>query len=90
MLSKLTIDLDEDNQPIIRVKYRKSEDVRDTMVKRFIETLGYQSMYARIIFETPSHTIYDEDKDLKIRPIPSDKLTDTILQIQSITKDQIL
>ena len=38
MLSKITIDVDEDNSPIIKVQYAESEDVRDKLVKRFLES----------------------------------------------------
>lgn len=48
MKSKLTIDLDFDNQPVIRIDYVPSEDVRDKMVKRFLESFGSSSVWARL------------------------------------------
>lgn len=47
MKSKITIDLDEDNQPIILIDYVHSEDVRDKMVKKFMESFGNDSCYAK-------------------------------------------
>lgn len=46
MKSKLTIDLDEDNQPIIKIEYQQSDDVRDKMVKIFLETYESRSRWA--------------------------------------------
>lgn len=40
MKSKITIDLDENNTPVVLIKYESSEDVRDKMVKRFLEKIG--------------------------------------------------
>jgi len=51
MKSKLTIDLDENNQPIIHIYYEETEDVRDKMVKRFLETFGGDSSWAEFTFE---------------------------------------
>ena len=48
MKSKITIDVDQDNQPIIKVEYSESDDVRDKLVKRFIENFGHNSNSARV------------------------------------------
>lgn len=52
MRSRITIDLDQDNQPIIKIDYLASEDVRDKMVKRFLESFG-GSCEAVFRFENP-------------------------------------
>lgn len=50
MKSRITVDLDEDNNPIIKIQYSYSEDVRDSLVKRFLEKFGSQSCWARFMF----------------------------------------
>lgn len=50
MKSTIRIDVDHDNQPVIRVEYFPSEDVRDTLVKKFLESFGgccYASFFFR-------------------------------------------
>lgn len=45
MKSKITIDVDFNNQPIIKIQYIESEDVRDKLVKRFTERFGHVSAW---------------------------------------------
>ena len=40
MESRISIDVDYYNQPVIKIEYRESNDVRDTLVKKFLETFG--------------------------------------------------
>lgn len=76
MKSKLTIDLAEDNQPIIRIEYNPSEDVRDKMVKRFLETFGGASCWARFQYidwaYAPDNPILNRVAEL--RPLSPDQL----------------
>ncbi len=51
MKSRITIDVDYDNQPIIKIEYQHSEDVRDKLVKRFMESFGTQSYFATFFYE---------------------------------------
>lgn len=46
MKSKITVDVDLDNQPVLKVEYAASEDVRDKLVKKFLETFGGESRWA--------------------------------------------
>jgi len=39
MKSKITIDLNEQSKPVVLINYQPSEDVRDKMVKMFLESL---------------------------------------------------
>ena len=43
MKSKIQISVDETNQPIIKIEYIPSDDVRDLLVKKFIENFHYHS-----------------------------------------------
>lgn len=68
MRSKIMIDLDEDNQPIIKIDYFSSEDVRDKMVKKFLEGFG-GSERASFRFENIPGSEYINSTGI-IRPIP--------------------
>lgn len=84
MKSKITIDLDFDNQPVIKIDYQHSEDVRDKMVKRFLETFGYTSAWAKITFEeSPSDGSKGDTSVSRLRPIPENE----IIEYNSITWD---
>ena len=37
MKSRITIDVDYDNQPIIKIEYLESEDVRDKLLVQFLK-----------------------------------------------------
>lgn len=64
MKSRIHIDVDEDNQPIITINYVASEDVKDKLVKKFMETFGSQSSWAEFKF-----TSAVDNSDCRIRPI---------------------
>lgn len=66
MKSKITIDLAEDNQPVIKIQYVDSEDVRDKMIKRFIETFSYSSVWVRWSYEG----VISDCSVSTLRPIP--------------------
>lgn len=55
MKSRIQIDIDHDNQPIIKIEYSPSGDVRDTMVKRFLETFGSNSCFAQFRYVDQNH-----------------------------------
>src|ERR1700722_7338271 len=50
MKSKITIDFDLDNQPVIKIEYSASEDVRDKLVKKFLETFGGESRWCEFYY----------------------------------------
>lgn len=65
MKSRITIDVDYDNQPIIKIEYYNSEDVRDKLVKRFLEGFGAESTFANFYYELAD----DTNSRAKIIPI---------------------
>lgn len=67
MKSKITIDVAEDNQPIIKIEYNESEDVRDKLVKRFLEAFGGESDTAH--FQYLNSYNDRTNADAQIRPI---------------------
>lgn len=66
MKSKIRIDLDQTNTPVIMVDYIESEDVRDKMVGRFIEGFGFNSNEAKIEFMITGNEL---SKQIMITPI---------------------
>lgn len=71
MKSRISIDLDEDNSPIIKIEYCGSEDVRDKMVKRFLEGFGGGSLIARFEYTWNSVQNWNEC-GAQIKPIKQD------------------
>ena len=63
MKSKITIDVDYDNQPIIKIEYEDSPDVRDKLVKNFLTAFGGDSIWANFCYEGL------DNKTAKLRPI---------------------
>lgn len=47
MKSRVSIDVDYDNQPIVRVEYVYSDDVRDKLVKLFLEGFAADSAWSK-------------------------------------------
>jgi len=69
MESRISIDVAPDNQPIIKIDYKPSEDVRDKLVKRFMETFGGQSIFATFHFQNNGHE--QSNTQSVIRPLPT-------------------
>lgn len=51
MKSKITIDVDYDNLPIIKIEHVPSDDVRDTLVQRFVHQFANSIGYAKFVFD---------------------------------------
>lgn len=69
MLSKVKIDLNERNEPVIIIEWQPSDDLRDKVVKQFIEGFGYDSNEAvmKIITSEPDF------KRISIAPVMKEK-----------------
>lgn len=85
MKSRITIDVDYDNQPIIKIEYQESEDVRDKLVKRFMETFGGKSCYATFYFTSLGMVV---NSHAMLRPIPSDELVRHAEDMQRLALDK--
>lgn len=88
MKSKITIDVDHDNQPVIKIEYVTSEDVRDKLVKKFLETFGGSSCWAEFYFvndaQNMSHAVHGQNNSTAlVRPI-------TIHELETVHKEKIL
>lgn len=66
MKSRVTIDLDPFNNPVIKVEYSPSEDVRDKLVKRFLEGFYNTSVWCRASIDS----LRNDGTLMVIRPIP--------------------
>lgn len=82
MKSRITIDVDYDNQPIIKIEYQESEDVRDKLVKRFMETFNSKSYFATFFF-TGLGTVLNSSAT--IRPIPPSELNRYLEDMKNIS-----
>lgn len=69
MKSRITIDVDYSNQPVIRIEWVQSEDVRDKLVKRFLEAFGSQSTFASFYYINSSGS---NNSTAEIVPISSE------------------
>lgn len=67
MNSRISIDVNEDNQPVIMIDYVDSADVRDKLVRRFMQGFGEESNFARI--EYISHPSLAATSRMVITPV---------------------
>lgn len=79
MLSKIRIDFDESNQKVILIEYIPSDDVRDKMVKSFLEGFNGGSCYAGF------HYIVDTTQNSRaiIKPYATDDYLSIIFAMAS-------
>lgn len=68
MRSRITIDVDYDNQPVIKIEYQHSDDVRDRLVKKFMESFGSQSYLATFFYDN-SVTDPGPNRQAIVRPL---------------------
>lgn len=59
MKSKIWIDIDKDNQPVLKVKAELTEDLRDKLFMRFFDNLNEHYNHLTINF---TNGIYEEDE----------------------------
>jgi hypothetical protein len=87
MKSKITIEIAHDNQPVILIDYQPSPDVRDTLVKRFLETFEGLSEYASFRFnEVP----LDYNGSMaRIRPIKPEDMESVSKNIMDVVSGRI-
>jgi hypothetical protein len=92
MKSRISIDVDYDNQPIIKIEYSESEDVRDKLVKKFLESFGSDSCWARFNYHerptiyTPPH---GQNTHAIIRPICAYNLPEESILFNNMAKQHL-
>lgn len=92
MKSRISIDVDYDNQPIIKIEYSPSEDVRDKLVKKFFESFGGQSTWANFYFSQPplpdSKAIFGQsNSQAVVRPIHVHELKDHVTPLKYMVQE---
>lgn len=83
MKSRITIDVDYDNQPCILIDYQESDDVRDKLVKRFIEGFGGTSVFAHFQY-TIQGSDYQANRFSRLRALSLEEA----LGIAKVFKDE--
>lgn len=79
MKSRITIEVDfaRNNQPVIKVLKRNSDDVRDNLLKSFFEQLGGQSNWCRVDIDHYNDDPLDAERRFDcwhITPVKSENL----------------
>ncbi len=80
MKSKITIevDFDQNNTPYIRLLVDKnSDDVRDKLLRAFLEKLGYESVFGKIVCKSDAPTEENVQR-WGIYPIPAEKIEEEL------------
>lgn len=82
MDSKITIEVDFENgnEPVIQIISRKSDDVRDKLIRLFLDRLGYDSSWCKIICETTGA----DSQRWKISPISSAQFQEEYFKVGKI------
>jgi len=78
MNSRISIDVDHDNQPVIKIEYKDSDDVRDKLVKKFLETFAGTSCWSSFYFLDSSEMVVHSNRTAMLRPIPPQNLPDEV------------
>jgi hypothetical protein len=91
MRSRISIDVDHDNQPVINIKYVASDDVRDTLVERFIKTFGGGQAWAEVnmLGAGPSEHQRHYIQECVIRPVCNydlPRVVNTIAEFANLQK----
>lgn len=85
MNSKITIDFTEDFKPIIKVSYRETNDVRDKLLRTFIEKCRLNSASPQLLSINLASTSEGEGEDFHISPL--DTVDDELSYRYSSYKD---
>lgn len=86
MQSKLTIevDFDKNNQPVIQIIHRQSDDVRDKLVTSFLQSFGHSSNWASVEW-VQNHIVDNKTlfQRILIRPIPQLQFAEVAQEMSS-------
>lgn len=79
MLSKIKVDLDYDNKPIIIINFKSSDDVRDKMVGKFLSNIYAQNPeecnYTTGLCHAITQSMSIDGAEVIIRGLSLDELT---------------
>jgi hypothetical protein len=79
MKSRITIEVDFDNSnlPVIQILSQNSDDVRDGLIKSFLQSLQHSSRWCRIVYCGPASTFEESTVNKerwRIEPIKPDEI----------------
>lgn len=89
MLSRITIDMDFDNNnlPVIKIIQEDSEDVRDKLLSSFLQSLAHSSRWIKIEYQGE----FPQDQHLKpykkvwqLTPIKPNEITEEIKLMNAV------
>lgn len=83
MKSRIWVDIDHQNKPVIKIRYINSEDVRDKIVKRFLESFGGSSCWATFYYDAPGIHSDSINSEATITPINAYDLPEAVVPIQN-------
>jgi hypothetical protein len=89
MKSRITIDVDFDNQhlPVIKIQSEFSHDVRDNLLKSFLHSFRHTSRWCTIQYLGHSGIGEDIGHRYQIVPITPDQLADEIKLMQAVLEE---
>lgn len=88
MLSRIQIDTDQSNNPVIVVDYKDSPDLRDKFVKKFSEHLGGDSFTISATFEDGDHLQFGNRNKLVLRPLSPKEVIEHCVEQLAISVSQ--
>lgn len=88
MNSRITIevDFDNNNDPVIQIVSRETDDIRDKLIRNFIEKLGTESNWCRISLVRIGNqeATGDRANTWHIRPVPTSELEENMSEMNAI------
>lgn len=89
MKSRITIEVDFDNgnQPILKIVNQDSEDVRDNLLRSFLQSLNHSSRWLRIEYVNEILAPGDSSKKYiwHIKPVLASEIPQEIKLMQAVT-----
>lgn len=89
MKSRLSIEIDfqNNNEPVIQIMARKSDDVRDNLIESFLQAFGGESNWCAITWEQQVFDGDDKFRRVWIRPVKSENLKKVADEISGRVSD---
>jgi hypothetical protein len=85
MKSKVRIELDENNSPVVELEFIASEDLRDKVAHQFRERFEYWSSYCIVRWDdTP---VVGKGSRMLISPVPPDEMEALVEKIKVRIKE---
>lgn len=92
MKSRITIEVDfsNNNLPVIQILSQDSDDVRDGLIKAFLQSLQHTSRWCKILYEGEASTFDDatvNKQRWRIVPITPKEIKDEVKLMLSVIKN---